>query len=90
MATIRSIRVFDPVQGERDGLEFKAEIDKKVRRGFISGSALAVLKDDLAGTPEEIFEVRAPSIALAVSRRAESVPEDDEISISSSDVARPD
>ncbi|WP_179404218.1 hypothetical protein [Burkholderia guangdongensis] len=86
MTTVLSIRVFDPKQGTRDGLEFKAEINKKERRCFISGTALAILGRGIQGEREDIFDVRAMNIALIVSRKAESAQEGAEISINSLDV----
>lgn len=87
MTTVHGIRVFDPVQGTRDGLEFKAEIDRVERRCFISGTALAILGGELDGEREDIFNARAPSIAVAVSRKAVSTPEGGEITVMSRDVA---
>ena len=89
MTQLHSIRVFDPKQGTRDGLDFSIDVDKKLRRGFITGSALAILRDSLDGTPGEIFEARAPSITAVVSRKVVSTGPEEEILVSSADVTAP-
>lgn len=86
MTTLHGIRVFEPSQGTRDGLDFKIEIDGKTRRGFITGTALAVLKDQTSTKPAAIFISNTQTIAIAISRKTASVSEDDEIFINSDDI----
>ncbi|MCA7888236.1 hypothetical protein LGM58_34210 [Burkholderia contaminans] len=87
MSNLQSIRVFDPTPSSRDGLGFKAEINKKERRCFISGTALAVLGVGVEGGREDVFNARAMNIALIVSRKAIAAQEGDEIVVHSTDIA---
>ncbi|WP_087754161.1 hypothetical protein [Paraburkholderia caledonica] len=88
-STVNAIRVFNPHVHTRDGLRFTATFNKEDRACFITGTALAILKGDVEGSTEDIFNARFGEIAMAVSRKVGSTPKDEEILIRGEDVQAP-
>lgn len=90
-AELQGIRVFNPHVGIRDGLEFTATFSNNSDRPcFITGTALGILRGDVAGNTEAVFNARFGEIAIAVSRKAPGTPVGDEIIVNSDDVSAPD
>ena len=87
---IPAVRVFNPRVIRRDGLDFTATIDGTDRPCFISGTAIAILAGDIQGDMETVFNARWSEVAIVISRKAGSTPADQEITIGSADVRKPD
>ena len=82
---VRAVTVSDPSVGTRDGLEFTATANGIIRRCFISGSALAVLRSDFEGSAPEAFIARKLEIGWLISKKLDSDYES-EVVICSEDI----
>ncbi|MBP0589318.1 hypothetical protein J8I87_06210 [Paraburkholderia sp. LEh10] len=86
---VQGFRVFNPHVGTRDGLEFTASHNHVDLPCFISGTALGILRGNIKGSLEDVFNERWNLIALAVSRKSVSTPAGQEIVVNSADVMAP-